>query len=274
MRSSRLGVCHRAGADAVAAHAARHVVRRHRFRQADDRRLAGAVERAVRHALHAARDRGDVDDRAVAARQHARQEGAHRAEHGTHVEVEGERPFVFGGVEDAALVDEAGAVATGCRSARRRRRRGRCRRRAARRASRCGSARRRCRAAWPRSTSVAITAAPSAASARRDGATDPLPGGGDEGGLAGERGAHGDGTCPVPARALPAPARFRKGRGACVHVRARGRPGVPCAPTSRSALRAGTGRRRVYPLLVVPRAASTGPKPHEDARWTTCSPSS
>ena len=45
---------HRAGADGVAADAARDEVRRHRLGQADDRGLAGGIDEAVGHALDAA----------------------------------------------------------------------------------------------------------------------------------------------------------------------------------------------------------------------------
>ena len=46
----------------------------------------------------------------LGAREHARQEGADRAVHRLHVEVEGEIPVLLAGVEHRAVMHEAGDV--------------------------------------------------------------------------------------------------------------------------------------------------------------------
>ena len=83
-----------AGADRVGADALADEVGRDRLGQADHRRLRGAIGVAVGDAAHRRGAGRDVDDRALAALQHARQEGADRAVHRLGVDVEGEVPVV------------------------------------------------------------------------------------------------------------------------------------------------------------------------------------
>src|ERR1700722_3754807 len=100
----------RAGADGVAAYALGDVIGRNRLGQADHRRLRGAVDVAVGDAAPRGGARGDVDDRAPALLQHARQKGADHAMHRLDVEVEREFPVGVGSGEDRAMMDEARAV--------------------------------------------------------------------------------------------------------------------------------------------------------------------
>ena len=75
IRPSSEGLSIGAGTDGVAAHALADEVRRDGFGQADDGGLGGAVNVAVGDAAHRGRAGRDIDDRAVAPLQHARQEG-------------------------------------------------------------------------------------------------------------------------------------------------------------------------------------------------------
>src|ERR1700730_4802932 len=100
----------RAGADGVAAYALADVVRRHRLGEADHGGLRGAVDVAVGNAAHRRGAGGDVDDRAPALLQHARQKGADRAVHRLDVEIERELPVGVRSGEDGSVVNEARAV--------------------------------------------------------------------------------------------------------------------------------------------------------------------
>ena len=101
---------HRAGAQTIAADSLRHIVRRNRTGHANHRRLRSAVNEPRRHALQRGRDRGHVDDDPIMPRNHARQEGPHGAEHGPAVQLEREFPIRFGGLQQSALMHEARAV--------------------------------------------------------------------------------------------------------------------------------------------------------------------
>ena len=85
-------------------------VGRDRLGEADDGGLRGAVDVAVGDAAHRGGARRDIDDRASALLQHARQEGADRTVHRLDVEIEREVPVGVRGGEDRAVVNEAGAV--------------------------------------------------------------------------------------------------------------------------------------------------------------------
>src|SRR5712691_192809 len=81
-----------------------------RLGEADYRRFRRAVDVAERQAAHRGGDRGNVDDRAAALLDHARQKGADRAVHRFHVEVEGEVPIGLRAFEHGAVVHVARAV--------------------------------------------------------------------------------------------------------------------------------------------------------------------
>jgi hypothetical protein len=78
----------------------RHEVHRHRFGQADHRRLARPVSGPVRHALHRGGGGSHVDDRAPAPLQHARKESLDQVEHRRDIEVERKFPRPVVAVED------------------------------------------------------------------------------------------------------------------------------------------------------------------------------
>src|SRR3546814_15695926 len=82
-------------ADAVAADALLDEVGRHRLGEADDRRLAGAVDAAVGQAAQRRGDRGHVDERAAAWLQHGRQAGTDHALQRLYVEAEGAVTILF-----------------------------------------------------------------------------------------------------------------------------------------------------------------------------------
>ena len=99
-----------AGADGVAADAARHEDGRHRLGEANDAGLGRAIDKAVWHAPHARRHRGDVDDRATTGGHHAGQPGADDAVHGREVDFERPRPVPLVAVEDRPVVHIANGV--------------------------------------------------------------------------------------------------------------------------------------------------------------------
>ena len=81
-----------------------------RARQRRDRGLGRAVDVAVGRGLEHAGGGRDVDDRAAAAFQHARQERADGPVHRLDVEVEREIPVLVGAVQHGAVVHEAGGI--------------------------------------------------------------------------------------------------------------------------------------------------------------------
>ena len=104
------GRVHRAGGQAVAAHALRHRIGRHRPRHADHRRLGGAIDEAVGRAFDRAGGTGHIDDRAAPAFEHGRQCGGQHLPHRPHIQREGEIPFVIGAGQRRILMHEAGAI--------------------------------------------------------------------------------------------------------------------------------------------------------------------
>ena len=100
----------RAGADAVAADALGNEVDGDRFGETNDGGFGGAVDEASGGADDRRAGRRHVDDRAISAFEHARKGRPDGAKHGLDVEVKGEVPFVVGGVQYGAVVDEARAV--------------------------------------------------------------------------------------------------------------------------------------------------------------------
>ena len=98
------------GADGVAADAFAYVVGGDRLGEADHRGLARAVDEAVRQPADGRGDRSHVDDRPAPLLQHARNEGTRHQEHRSYVDREALVPVLRSGVEDAAVVDDAGAV--------------------------------------------------------------------------------------------------------------------------------------------------------------------
>ena len=81
-----------------------------RLGEADHRRLARAVDEAVRQSADRGSDRGHVDDRAAALLQHPRQEGARHEVHRLHVHRERLVPVLGRSVEDRAVVHDSCAV--------------------------------------------------------------------------------------------------------------------------------------------------------------------
>ena len=99
-----------ARADGVGAHAATDEIGGDRLGQPDHRGLGCAVGMPVGETAHGGSARGDIDDRTLSLRQHARDEGAHRAVHRLDVDVEGEIPFLVGAFQHRAVVHEPGGV--------------------------------------------------------------------------------------------------------------------------------------------------------------------
>jgi hypothetical protein len=107
---ARLGLSTVPGQIALARMPSRDEIGRDGFRQADHRRLGGAVDEAVRRGDDRGDGRGHVDDAAAAVFQHGGQEAAGHLVHGPHVQPPGKVEILGVAVEDRAVVDEARAI--------------------------------------------------------------------------------------------------------------------------------------------------------------------
>ncbi len=87
-----------------------HKSRRRWTLSARSPRPSSRHRRSARGRDHAGRDRGHVDDRSAAVRDHARQEGAAHPVHRRHVKIQGEGPLILVAVKDGPRRDEPGAV--------------------------------------------------------------------------------------------------------------------------------------------------------------------
>ena len=101
---------HRAGAHAIAANAAFHVIRRNAFGHADYGGLGRAVHKPVRQPFDAAAHARHVDDRTAAVGNHARKRGLNHFERRAHVEIERKLPVFIARFENRPLMHKARAV--------------------------------------------------------------------------------------------------------------------------------------------------------------------
>src|SRR5258706_3482171 len=97
---------HSAGADRIAADALLHKIGGDGLGDADHGRFRGRIDEPVRHGGKA-HDGRYIDDGPFALFQHARQESFNEAEHGAHIEVEGEIPFFLLRIENCTGMDGA-----------------------------------------------------------------------------------------------------------------------------------------------------------------------